>query len=1150
MRANPSCRACPPTAAAGCSGAACSRAGRALFLALLAAACAAVAGLANTAVAATIAVTTTADELDFVPNDRCSLREAVVTVNERRALGVGGCTVSGTLGSDDLIVVPAGTYRLTRITSLPLSLVDQDADNLDLLADVTIRGAGAGSTAIDGGELYFPADGVEWPLFEGGVVRVSEGVTARIERVTLRGGRAMWGGGVHVGGSLTLVDLAVEGNTTKGPGAGIYNEGSLTLRRVTVSGNESDLVDATPARVGGGIYTSGSLDALNVTISGNRTIAGGGLSVAPSAGLTLLDSVTVTGNVAVGSSDFTYLPTGGIDNLAPASQVRVQNSVVAGNQAPGDPDCYGAFDSRGHNLVGDVGGCTGFSTGDQRGSADDPIDPLLAPLANYGGQTKTHALLPGSPAVDGGPLPASGDCPDTDQRGFPRGLDGDGDGFVQCDVGAYEGPAGMSADANLAVTLLLEPNPVAAGGTLELSVTVRNNGPGAADGVGFGLALPAGAGPVLTMPGGCSANGGTVTCSLPDLDAGDQVTRAVTATAPTSLGVVIAEVTVTSDSTDPEPGDDTAQATTLVVGAETADLSLTMAGPSSVETGDSIAYVLTARNAGPQDAGATAHVTYSLPANVTFVSATTGCSRVSSLVNCPVPGLGAGQSRSLSVVVRAPAQTGHVYSTATVVGEPGSDGDLSNNNASFTTRVDPPPPPSADLFVQKLGPATAQVGSQVTYNIVVHNNGPDAAEDVRVTDELPPGVSVVSVPADCGVADGTVTCDVGAMQPFGTTVQYQVVVTAPEDPGVIRNEASIVDLGGSLDPYPVNDASGVTTTVTAEPPPPGADLAISKGGPLLVQPGAEFAYSLVVTNNGPDPAANVVVSDDLPVGVTLTSVPGGCAVAGGTVTCALASLAAGATAAFALEVTAPTVEGQLVNTATVASDTEDGVPDNDSDTVATEVTQAAPGDAPSLSLESHPEAAPARSARPGDEGVTALRFVATAGGAEGVAIRALDVSFTVQGGTTGLMALRLYADAGDDGAPDGEALAVGSFAGGANDIVLDVEETAASTVPAGATRSYLLLVDVDAQAAHQVGSPWAALAALGLVPLGLLGRRRAGRLATLGVVVLALCLASCRTAGPTYQLTLEGATAVGETSGRAAEVSGTPLKGARVTLER
>jgi uncharacterized repeat protein (TIGR01451 family) len=64
------------------------------------------------------------------------------------------------------------------------------------------------------------------------------------------------------------------------------------------------------------------------------------------------------------------------------------------------------------------------------------IDPLLAPLANNGGPSLTHALLPGSPAVDAGdPLL----CRSTDGRGLSR--------FGACDIGAYEVQARMTAEA-------------------------------------------------------------------------------------------------------------------------------------------------------------------------------------------------------------------------------------------------------------------------------------------------------------------------------------------------------------------------------------------------------------------------------------------------------------------------------------------------------------------------------------------------------------------------------------------------------------------------------------------------------------------------------------------------------------------------------
>jgi hypothetical protein len=80
-------------------------------------------------------------------------------------------------------------------------------------------------------------------------------------------------------------------------------------------------------------------------------------------------------------------------------------------------------------------GCSFAGTAtDQIGTAEAPIDPLLGPLANNGGPTFTHALLPGSPALDA----LTESCPVTDQRGVARPYDGDGDGVALCDIGAFE----------------------------------------------------------------------------------------------------------------------------------------------------------------------------------------------------------------------------------------------------------------------------------------------------------------------------------------------------------------------------------------------------------------------------------------------------------------------------------------------------------------------------------------------------------------------------------------------------------------------------------------------------------------------------------------------------------------------------------------
>ncbi|HSM54865.1 MAG TPA: choice-of-anchor Q domain-containing protein [Candidatus Sulfomarinibacteraceae bacterium] len=89
-----------------------------------------------------------------------------------------------------------------------------------------------------------------------------------------------------------------------------------------------------------------------------------------------------------------------------------------------------ALESSGHNLADDTS--CGFDT-----VTGDVIttQPGLAELADNGGPTLTHALLAGSPAIDAG-HPAI--CPQSDQRGVARPLDGNGDGLARCDIGAFE----------------------------------------------------------------------------------------------------------------------------------------------------------------------------------------------------------------------------------------------------------------------------------------------------------------------------------------------------------------------------------------------------------------------------------------------------------------------------------------------------------------------------------------------------------------------------------------------------------------------------------------------------------------------------------------------------------------------------------------
>jgi hypothetical protein len=106
-------------------------------------------------------------------------------------------------------------------------------------------------------------------------------------------------------------------------------------------------------------------------------------------------------------------------------------SIVAGNQAPHEPDCSGlrAIEN-GYNVFGiDEDGSCNHGPTDRAGTPAAPLDPKLTPLGDHGGLTPTHALLAGSPAIDLGPVAG---CAARDQRGRTRPA---GSG---CDAGAVE----------------------------------------------------------------------------------------------------------------------------------------------------------------------------------------------------------------------------------------------------------------------------------------------------------------------------------------------------------------------------------------------------------------------------------------------------------------------------------------------------------------------------------------------------------------------------------------------------------------------------------------------------------------------------------------------------------------------------------------
>ncbi len=336
-----------------------------------------------------IVVNSTADAVNT--DGACTLREAIIAANKDQASSnnPGECDAGSGV---DTIVLPAGTYTLTRSDN-----GKEDSSNtgdLDITASVVISPTG--------------------PV----TITAISGFSDRIFHI--------------LGGNVTITGVTIKGGNVGGDGGALYNKGTLTLSGSTLSNNKAG------AR-GGGIFNTGTVALTNVTIiSSTAKTDGGGLYNTGSASAATLNNATITANTA--DSDGNGSGNGG-GVFRSSGTLNVKNTIVGGNvdgsASTKHPDCSGTLTSQGYNLIENNAGCPFTpSTGDQVGTGNNPISPLLGPLADNGGTTFTHALLAGSPAIDAGnpAAPGSGGnaCARSDQRGVfrPRG--------PACDIGAFE----------------------------------------------------------------------------------------------------------------------------------------------------------------------------------------------------------------------------------------------------------------------------------------------------------------------------------------------------------------------------------------------------------------------------------------------------------------------------------------------------------------------------------------------------------------------------------------------------------------------------------------------------------------------------------------------------------------------------------------
>jgi len=388
---------------------------------------------------AVIAVTTLAD------SGAGSLRDAITQINlstdPSNTIDASGITGTITLASAlpsivktvDIVGPSAGTLTVSGNNAFQVFKLGGTGVIAVSMSDLTIT---AGKSTTDGGAIFSGDDALT-------LTRVN--VTNSTSTTE--------GGGIATGfnGILTLDSCNITGNTGT-TGGGIYfpYNGRFIINNSTISNNTAN---GTSLVGGGGLYffgifKGGSSQINNTTISGNtaaggksgtQSSGGGGICLYQVSGTLDINNTTITNNTITGTVGDTA--GGGIaaqlNFTAETGTINLRSSIVAGNNSPGGiyPDF---FTDLNHTIISTNGAYASNPASNGAASYSGSFDNTafnpaleLGPLANNGGPVQTHALLPGSFAIDQG-INAS-----------PSGTDGRGPTYTRkvgtsVDVGAYE----------------------------------------------------------------------------------------------------------------------------------------------------------------------------------------------------------------------------------------------------------------------------------------------------------------------------------------------------------------------------------------------------------------------------------------------------------------------------------------------------------------------------------------------------------------------------------------------------------------------------------------------------------------------------------------------------------------------------------------
>ncbi len=421
----------------------------------------------------------------------------------------------------------------------------------------------------------------------------------------------------------------------------------------------------------------------------------------------------------------------------------------------------------------------------------------------------------------------------------------------------------ITLTADLALTMTDSPDPVHPGEILIYTINIKNNGPSDSVGVILTDTLPL----TVTLPSYSLDNGVTWNTWLGTLPLGT-ITNGSTKTvlirgtvAATATGTISNTASVASTTLDPNLSNNSATTTTTV--SPLADLSIVKtANPSPVHAGAQLIYTLVITNNGPSTA-TNIIVTDNVPACFSTPEYSTNAGLTwnpwTSSVN--IGSLASGLSST--VLLRGTVctnGTSSITNTATVSSDT-DDPNLSNNTSTTTTNITP----VSDLAITKqANPEPVDVGSQLTYTLVITNNGPSTANGIVLTDNIPNTVTNPQYSLDNGTTwtnwAGTLN-----LNPLNNGASEKVLIRGTVSNtaiGIITNTASVTS--NSFDPNLSNNSATVISTISLL-----ADLAITvSASPDPVMIGETLVYTVNAVNNGPSTATPVTLTYTAPLNLS------------------------------------------------------------------------------------------------------------------------------------------------------------------------------------------------------------------------------------------------------------------------------------------